>query len=223
MIGRPCADVPIWRVLARLGLGCRVGWRCPRYSEQLIVGHAGHRQPGVELDDGRRPLDAALAVIVRPAGDVEAQPVEHAGQALLEVVPVTQSRSSGGGRGMPRRPLMGLVTLSNEASLVGTMTSGGTDVIEMPASTSRSTTGATVEVVVGDDDGGLPTACRRSVEKAVMTTVVGAVEATDGAAETGASDVVGAPVGPVAPEAHEVVRSTKPITASIAATGVHSG
>ena len=30
------------------------------------------------------------------------------------------------------------------------MTSGGTDVIEMSASTSRSTTGAAVDVIVGD-------------------------------------------------------------------------
>ncbi len=97
---------------------------------------------------------------------------------------------------------MGLVTSSNEASVVGTMTSAGTDVIEMPASTSRSTTGATVDVVVGDD--------RSSevgiVDKAVVATVVGAsIEATDDPVATGPPDKVGA----ATPETHKVVSNAK--------------
>ena len=78
------------------------------------------------------------------------------------------------------------------------MTSGGTDVIEMSASTSRSTTGTAVDVVVGDSvssEVGI-------VEEEVVGTVVGAsVAATVVAVETGAPDEVGAE----ALEAHEAV------------------
>ena len=122
----------------------------------------------------------------------------------IRVVPVAHSRSSGSGRRPPRRPLMGLVTLSNEASFVGTMTSGGTDVIEMSASTARFTAGAAV-VVVGDcvsREVGI-------VEKAVTTVVGASVEATDDAVETGAPDELGATTGAEAVEAHAVVRSIK--------------
>ena len=118
-------------------------------------------------------------------------PVKH-----VSVVPVTQSLFSGRKRRPPRRPLMGLVTASNEAPVVGTMTSGGTDVIEISASTSRSTTGAAVDV--GGD----------TVSSGA--TVVGAlVEATDDTVETGAPDEVGATAGVVVREAHAVARSTK--------------
>jgi hypothetical protein len=77
------------------------------------------------------------------------------------------------------------------------MTSGGTDVIEMSASTSRVTTGAAVDVVVGD-----------SVSSGA--TVVGAsVEATDDAVEIGSPDEVGATAGGAVREAHAVVNNTK--------------
>jgi hypothetical protein len=104
---------------------------------------------------------------------------------------------------------MGLVTSSNEASSVGTMTSGGTDVIDMSASTSRSTTGATVDVIVGD--GASPEV--DTVEKAVVPRVVGAsVEATNDAGEVCAPDEVDAAAGAVALEVHEAARSTKATT-----------
>jgi hypothetical protein len=81
------------------------------------------------------------------------------------------------------------------------MTSGGTDVIEMPASAARSATGATVDAVVGD--GALSEVV---VEKAVVTTVVGAsVEATEGGVKTCGPDELGV----VALEAHVADRSTK--------------
>jgi hypothetical protein len=104
---------------------------------------------------------------------------------------------------------MGLVTSSNEASSVGTMTSGGTDVIDMSASTSRSTTGATVDVVVGD--GASPEV--GTVERAVVATVVGAsVEATNDAGEVCTPDAIDAVAGAVALEAHEAARSTNATT-----------
>jgi hypothetical protein len=99
---------------------------------------------------------------------------------------------------------MGLVTLSNEASLVGTMTSGGTDVIEMSASL-RSTTGATFDVFV--DDGESPEV--GSVERVVATVVGAPVEALDDAVETGAPDEFGDGDGAAAPAAHTVVRNTR--------------
>ena len=89
--------------------------------------------------------------------------------------------------------MMGLVTASNEVSLVGTMTSAGTDVIEMSASTSRSTTGASVDVVVGD-----------SVSS--VATVVGAI---DDAVETGAAVEFGCAAGGESRESHAAVRRTK--------------
>ena len=98
---------------------------------------------------------------------------------------------------------MGLVTSSNEASFVGTMTSGGTDVIEMSASTSRSTAGTAVDVVVGDS---VSSEVGIVEEDVVVGTVVGAsVAATVVAVETGSPDEGGA----VALEAHEAVRSTR--------------
>ena len=42
--------------LVRLAASGVVSVAMPRYWSKCIVGHAGHRQPGVELDDGRRPL-----------------------------------------------------------------------------------------------------------------------------------------------------------------------
>jgi hypothetical protein len=99
---------------------------------------------------------------------------------------------------------MGLVAWSSEASFVGTMTSAGTDVIEMSASTARSTAAASVDVV-GD---GVSTEVG-IVEKAVTTVVGASVEATDDAVEAGAPDELGATTGTVALEAHAVVRSTK--------------
>jgi hypothetical protein len=84
------------------------------------------------------------------------------------------------------------------------MTSGGTEVIEMPASTSSFTTGATLDVVV--------------VGGSVLVEVVGmvvvatvrsaAVDEIDGAAVTGGLDDVGATAGLVARGLHAAARST---------------
>ena len=108
----------------------------PRYCSEGIVG--ARRSSAARRRVGRRPSPVATrrsGRIARPAGDVEAQRVEHAGQAGRCGRPDhAVERRSGAGRRPPRRPLIGLVTLSNEASVVGTMTSGGTDVIEMPSS-----------------------------------------------------------------------------------------
>src|SRR4051794_4510013 len=59
-------------------------------------------------------------------------PARHGLEADRSVV--TQSSAPGAGRRSPRRPLMGLVTASSDAALVGTITSDGTDVSEMPSS-----------------------------------------------------------------------------------------
>jgi hypothetical protein len=102
---------------------------------------------------------------------------------------------------------MGLVSSSKDVALVGTMTSGGTDVFEMPASTSLSTT--TVA-----SDGTVVSLEAMVVEEtvvgaAVIATVVGvSVEATAEVVEVvdnGAPDGVGG----VALEAHEAVRSAR--------------
>jgi hypothetical protein len=101
---------------------------------------------------------------------------------------------------------MELVTVSREVSLVGTITSAGTDVIEMPASTSGPTTGTTVDVVDG-----------ATVEADAEAAVVGGVETTGAATVVGApvaatDDDVGAVVpdegGAVALDAHEAASST---------------
>ncbi|MEP7111733.1 MAG: hypothetical protein ABI862_00570 [Ilumatobacteraceae bacterium] len=98
--------------------------------------------------------------------------------------------------------------MSSEVSLVGTMTSAGTDVIEMPASTSLSKPGAAVDATVDAGDGVSPE--EGSVEAAVVATVFGAsVEATDGTVDSGAPDDLGVTSGVVAPEVHEVVRNTR--------------
>ena len=84
------------------------------------------------------------------------------------------------------------------------MTSAGTNVIEMSASTSRFTAGVSVDVVGDGASRGVGI-----VEKAVPTVVGASVEATDDAVETGAPDELGATTGAVAWDAHAVVRSIK--------------
>jgi hypothetical protein len=95
--------------------------------------------------------------------------------------------------------LIGLVAVSNDAALVGTMTSGGTDVIEMPASTSPSTTVAAPGAVVG---GGSVLVAVGSVGMVVVTTVAGG-------AETGGLGDVGATAGAVAPGPHAAAKSAR--------------
>ena len=105
--------------------------------------------------------------------------------------PATQSSAAGRGRRPPRRPLIGFVTLSSDASLVGTMTSGGTDVIEMPSSTARASSVVVTDAVVVV--GGSVSADVAIVGMVVVATVAGAVGAvTGGAVEAeglGAADV----------------------------------
>jgi hypothetical protein len=85
------------------------------------------------------------------------------------------------------------------------MTSAGTDVIEMSASTARFTTIAAVDVVVGGGE-----SREVGIVEAAVTTVLGAsVEATDDDVETGAADEVGATAGSAALDAHAVDRSTR--------------
>jgi hypothetical protein len=85
------------------------------------------------------------------------------------------------------------------------MTSRGTDVIVMSASSSRSTMGAVVEVeVLGitvspDAD---------TVESGEVSSVAGASVDATGAAETGALEPVGAIAGAVASEEHAAVTSS---------------
>jgi len=96
---------------------------------------------------------------------------------------------------------MGLVTESNEVSLVGTITSGGTDVTEMSASTARST----IDVVVGSGAllavGVVSTSAAAVVVEALVGATDGAVDAA-APGDVGTPDVVGAAVGV---EAHEAV------------------
>jgi hypothetical protein len=99
--------------------------------------------------------------------------------------------------------LIGFVAVSNDTSLVGTMTSGGTEVIEMPASTSSPTTrtaleaGSGARVVEMVASGGMVV---------VATVGSGAVDATVGAVEAGGLDDVGA-AGAAPPRPHAAARS----------------
>ena len=84
---------------------------------------------------------------------------------------------------------MGFVTSSNEASLVGTMTSDGTDVIVMSASTAPSTTGAAdvIDDSVSADAGIVGT----GVEAAVVAASAGALG--DPVASGSSDEVVASP------------------------------
>ena len=104
---------------------------------------------------------------------------------------------------------MGLDASSNDSLLVGRMTSGGTDVIEMPASTSRSTIGVSIEVSVDASVDTVSMGAGR-VEEGVVTTVVGeSAGAIDDAVGTGAADEVGNADGRLTLEAHSVDRSAR--------------
>lgn len=96
---------------------------------------------------------------------------------------------------------MGFVVASNEAPLVGTMTSAGTAVIEMSANTPGSTTDVMGAGMVGDCElvlGG-------NVESGVVAMMVGAsVGATDVAADTGVPNDVGDVTG-LGPASHEAI------------------
>src|SRR5256885_5194791 len=102
------------------------------------------------------------------------------------VATVWQAGGTGTGRRPPRRPLIGFVVLSSDVSLVGTMTSGGTDVMEMPASTSPSRAGVAATVVVV---GGNVLADAGSGGMVVVATVAGtAMGASDGVVDVARRD-----------------------------------
>ena len=110
---------------------------------------------------------------------------------------------------MLRRPLIGLVALSSDDSLVGTITSAGTDVIDMSASNAGSTVGVAAVVVAVDVVG----ASLVEDVGADAATVVGAsVEAIDVAVGTGALGEVAA-ASDVAPlDEHDAVASARATT-----------
>jgi len=97
---------------------------------------------------------------------------------------------------------MGLVVMSKDDSLDGTMTSGGTDVIEMPPRTSRSTTGPTAVVSSGSGGANVSVDAGDSVEAGDALEAVGAVEA-------GESDDSGPAAGPMPRDVHETVSRAK--------------
>ena len=201
MIGRPFAEVPIWRISSAVGRG--VGGDA-QVLEQGIVGHAGHGEPGVELDDGRRPLDTALAVIARPAGDVEAQHVEHADQAdpsrprhALEVLGERAATATAPVDGIGHLVQRGLVRRHDHVRRAPTSSRCRPAQHGSPLAQRSYVVGDCVSREVG------------IVERAVTTVVGASVEATDDAVETGAPDELGATTGAVAVEAHAVVRSIK--------------
>ncbi|HEY1280514.1 MAG TPA: hypothetical protein VGF22_12640 [Acidimicrobiales bacterium] len=106
---------------------------------------------------------------------------------------------------------MGFVALSKEAGPVGTMTSGGTDVMEMPASTSRSATVVAMDVVVVGGGGSVLLVggsvlldVGRGGIVVVASVVLAAVAAVDGGVRTGA---VGATAGKDALGAHPAATS----------------
>ena len=101
---------------------------------------------------------------------------------------------------------MGLVTASSEVADVGTITSEGTDVLEMSANRSGSGTSVVGEVVGNSVSSGIGV-----VEDGTVATVVGAtVGSTDGiVVATGPSDRLGASTGAQTLAAHKDVRNTK--------------
>src|SRR5262249_49763972 len=124
----------------------------------------------------------------------------------------SQPTASGRGWRPPRRPLIGFVAVSSDVWLVGTITSGGTDVIEMPASTSSSTTAARLEGVVAGGTGVVGASVGVVVGSGGVV-VVGAIvvrecDATDDVVDAGTLAEVGAAAGVVAPELHEAATST---------------
>jgi hypothetical protein len=108
--------------------------------------------------------------------------------------------------------LIGLVTLSSEASLVGTMTSGGTDVIEMPSITPPTSAVAVVVVAGGS------LAEVAIVGIVVVATVEGGVRrVTVGVVDAGGSGTEGGATDPAAPGAH-AARSTTAARTTFALT-----
>jgi len=102
---------------------------------------------------------------------------------------------------------MGFVTASNEVSLVGTITSGGTDLAEMSARTARSTTDVVVDAAVAGVVVGASLDLGVVSEGVTIVVVDAAVGATDGAGgtdEVGERDEFGAARGS---EVHETIRA----------------
>jgi hypothetical protein len=111
---------------------------------------------------------------------------------------------------------MGLVALSRDAGLVGTMTSRGTDVMEIPASTSWSATVVGGDVVVGGggrvrlDVGPAGIVVGGAGIVVVASVVLAAVDVDDSGVEDGA---VGATAGNEALGAHPAATSTPTMSA----------
>ena len=162
------------------------------------------RSSGARRRAGRRPSPAghgATSVLVRPTGDVEAQHVEHAGQAgrrrpghAVEVLGQRAATAAAAVDGVGHLVQRGCVRRHDDI--------GGTDVIEMSASAWSSSTGATVGVVRNGRVS--PTVGGVVVATAVAATVVGAPRGMIGG-NVGSDDV-----DAEGSEAHETVRSTKP-------------
>jgi hypothetical protein len=102
---------------------------------------------------------------------------------------------------------MGFVALSRDAGPVGTMTSGGTDVMEIPASTSWSATVVGVAVVVVGGGGSVVLDVASVGIVVVASVVLGMVDAVDGGVGTGAVDAVGAAAGKETLGAHPAATS----------------
>src|SRR5215813_192657 len=109
---------------------------------------------------------------------------------------------------------MGFVALSRDAGPVGTMTSGGTDVMEMPASRSWSATVVAVDVVVVGgggsvllDVGRVLLDVGRGGMVVVASVVLAAVDGVDVGGATGAVAEVGAVAGKDALGAHPAATS----------------
>ena len=110
---------------------------------------------------------------------------------------------------------MGFVALSRDAGLVGTMTSGGTDVMEMPASTSWSATVVATEVVVVGGGGSVPLDVGsvvldvgRGGMVVVAIVVLASVDGVDGDVATSPLGAVGATAGNEALGEHPAATST---------------
>jgi hypothetical protein len=103
--------------------------------------------------------------------------------------------------------LIGLVLASSEAGVVGTITSDGTDVIEMSARTAGSTAGGTVEVVEVVA-GAVVSAAVAGIEGSVTATVVETlVGATSDGEPAEMPDEVGVVEAEV-PELHAAINIT---------------
>src|SRR5262245_52531336 len=199
MIGRPWADVPIRRTSSAVASSEPSAVR-PRYRRSASSAYPVMGSPAsswatavARCTRRSRSLGAPLETSKPSASRA---PVRQASLLAL-----AHRRSSGERRRALRRPLIGLVALSREAGLVGTMTSAGTEVIDRPASTAGSTVGRR-DVVAGCVVGELV------VGAAVVVTVVGtSVVGADDSVTAGADELGGVAAGALAMEEQAAVRS----------------